>query len=78
MSKESRLKQKRGKKLDVMVQDNAIKTLRTVEDTQAFYFYENLGKPTARAHSMFAHANALPVVFWSSARFSSVAYETCD
>ena len=53
MSKESKLKQKKSRKLDVMVQDNAIKTLRTVEDAQAFYFYENLGKPTGqRAKSL--------------------------
>ena len=48
MSKEFKLKKKKTKKLDVTVKGGATRTLRTLQEAEAFYFYETLGKPTGQ------------------------------
>ncbi len=49
MSKESGSRMKKGRSPTViMVESNAVRTLRTVEDAEAFYFYETMDKPTGQ------------------------------
>jgi len=49
MSKESGSRMKKGKDPTViMVESDAVRTLRTVADDEAFYFYETMDKPTGQ------------------------------
>jgi hypothetical protein len=49
MPKESKPNKKKRIRQDVRVEDKAIRTLRTLNDEEAFYFYENINKPTGQS-----------------------------
>lgn len=49
MPKESRSKEKRGRSRDIRVEGNAVRTLRTLGNEEAFHFYEAMGKPTGQS-----------------------------
>jgi predicted adenine nucleotide alpha hydrolase (AANH) superfamily ATPase len=46
MSPKTKTKRSATRKRDLEVDQQAIKILRNVSDAEAFYFYENIGKPT--------------------------------
>lgn len=48
MRKQSKIGKKTGKQ-DIKVNTNAIRTLRTLSNEEAFYFYEDVGKPTGES-----------------------------
>lgn len=48
MPKESKLKKKKGRSQNIKVDSNAIRTLRTLGNEQAFHFYEAMDKPTGQ------------------------------
>jgi hypothetical protein len=49
MPKESKPNKKKRIRQDVRVEDKAIRTLRTLNNEEAFYFYENINKPTGQS-----------------------------
>jgi hypothetical protein len=49
MSPRIKAKRSASKKQDVVVSEQAVKILRNVGDSEAFYFYENVGKPTGQS-----------------------------
>jgi hypothetical protein len=49
MPKESRSKKKKGRSLEIKVEGNAVRTLRTLGNEEAFHFYEAMGKPTGQS-----------------------------
>ena len=48
MPKEAKSKEKKGKNLDIRVEGNAVRTLRTLGNEEAFHFYETMDKPTGQ------------------------------
>lgn len=48
MRKQSKIG-KKARKQDIEVNANAIRTLRTLSNEEAFYFYEDVGKPTGES-----------------------------
>ena len=49
MPKESKPNKKKRISQDVRVEDKAIRILRTLNNEEAFYFYENINKPTGQS-----------------------------
>jgi len=49
MPKESKPNKKKRIRQGVRVEDKAIRTLRTLNNEEAFYFYENINKPTGQS-----------------------------
>jgi hypothetical protein len=49
MPKTSKMKKKKGKLQEIKVDSNAVKTLRSLGNEEAFYFYEALDKPTGQS-----------------------------
>jgi len=49
MSKEFKPNMKKRMRQGVRVEDKAIRTLRTLNKEEAFYFYENVNKPTGQS-----------------------------
>jgi hypothetical protein len=48
MKKQSKIERKKGNQ-NITVNANAIRTLRTLNNKEAFYFYEDVGKPTGES-----------------------------
>ena len=48
MPKEAKSKEKKEKNLGIRVEGNAVRTLRSLGNEEAFHFYETMGKPTGQ------------------------------
>jgi hypothetical protein len=70
MSPKIRTKRSAAKKQDLEVDQKAIKILRNVNDSEAFHFYEEIGKPTGKsAKSLSDFLNTVSTVKVESLRF---------
>ena len=70
MSPRIKAKRSAGKKQDVLVSEQAVKILRNVNDSEAFHFYENVGKPTGEsAKSLSDFLKVVDTIKLESLRF---------
>jgi hypothetical protein len=70
MSPRIKAKRSTSKKQDILVSEQAVKILRNVNDSEAFHFYENVGKPTGEsAKSLSDFLKVVDTIKLESLRF---------
>lgn len=70
MTPKIKAKRSASKKQDVLVSEQAVKILRNVNDSEAFHFYENVGKPTGEsAKSLSDFLKVVDTIKLESLRF---------
>jgi phage anti-repressor protein len=70
MSPRIKTKKQASKKQDLEVNQEAVKILRNVSNSEAFHFYENVGKPTGEsAKSLLEFLNVVNTIKLESLQF---------